>query len=211
MTTFTKEQLDTTTPKQAYQMLQEGNQRFLDKKPSNRDLLQQVSDSASGQNPFATVLSCMDSRTSVELIFDQGFGDIFSIRIAGNVVNDDVIGSMEFATQVVGSKLLVVLGHTRCGAVKGAHQDVELGSLTGLLQKIKPAAEKTKQSKEIPTDIDDVEALAYANVVQSMDEILEKSEIIKKLFDEGKIGVVGGMYDVQTGKVNFFRQLFANS
>lgn len=206
--TFTKEQLEATTPRDAYQKLKEGNKRFKAKSHEKRDLLQQANDSAGGQHPFATILSCMDSRTSVELIFDQGLGDVFSIRIAGNVVNDDIIGSMEFATQVVGSKLLVVLGHTSCGAVKGAVQDVELGRLTGLLEKIKPAIAKAGSTAGIPADANEVDKAAYANVVMGIDDILQKSGIIKKLFDEGKIGLVGGVYDVATGEVNFFHERF---
>ena len=149
MKTHTKEFLENLTPQQAFEVLKDGNKRFVNNLKVNRNLLQQLNDVIEGQYPFAVVLSCMDSRTSTELIFDQGLGDIFSIRIAGNVVNDDIVGSMEYACQVVGSKLIVVLGHSRCGAIAGAVDNVEMGNLTGLLEKIKPAIEKRINSMNI--------------------------------------------------------------
>src|SRR5690349_9859318 len=194
MRTHTKEFLDLLTPEQAFQVLEEGNKRFINNLKINRNLLQQMNDTANGQYPFAVVLSCMDSRTSTELIFDQGLGDIFSIRIAGNVVNDDIVGSMEYACNVVGSKLIVVLGHSRCGAIAGAIDHVEMGNLTGLLEKIKPAIEKADGNTEHSHHAIHNEKVAYANVQNSMDEILERSSIIHILFKEGKIGIVGGMY-----------------
>jgi carbonic anhydrase len=153
----------------------------------------------------------MDSRTSTELIFDQGLGDIFSIRIAGNVVNDDIVGSMEYACGVTGSKLIVVLGHSRCGAIAGAVDGVEMGNLTGLLEKIKPAVEKADAN--IDHSHHDIlnEKVAYANVLNSMDEILERSSIIRTLYKEGKIGIVGGMYSVENGKVHFTRKMFSDA
>lgn len=211
MKTHTKEFFDNLTPADAYEVLKEGNRRFVSNLKVNRNLLQQVNETANGQYPFAVALSCMDSRTSVELIFDQGLGDIFSIRIAGNVVNEDIVGSMEYACKVVGSKLIVVIGHTRCGAIKGACDNVEMGNLTGLLEKIKPAMEKTDSFGHELAHASLPEKVAYANVVQSMDEILEHSSIIRQLYREGKIGIVGGMYSVENGKVHFIKQMFAES
>jgi carbonic anhydrase len=148
----------------------------------------------------------MDSRTSVELIFDQGLGDIFSIRVAGNIVNADIIGSMEYACKVVGSKLIVVLGHTRCGAIQGAANEVQLGNLTGLLKKIKPA--RSKVDHEEFSHLSDDDKLAYANVLHSIEVILEESSIIRSMYEEGKIGIVGAIYSVETGVVNFIRKMF---
>lgn len=209
MFTYTKEFLQTLTPQKAFDVLEEGNKRFISNLKINRNLLQQMNDTANGQFPFAAVLSCMDSRTSTELIFDQGLGDIFSIRIAGNIVNDDIVGSMEYACNVVGSKLIVVLGHTRCGAVKGACDHVEMGNLTGLLEKIKPAIEKIDDHQPHPEFGMYHEKVAHANVLQSMEEILERSSIIRSLYKEGKIGLVGGMYNVETGRVSFIKRMFA--
>jgi carbonic anhydrase len=206
MYTHTKEFLDSLTPKQAFEVLMEGNRRFVQNLKINRNLLQQLNDTASGQFPFAVVLSCMDSRTSAELIFDQGLGDIFSIRIAGNVVNEDILGSMEFATQVVGSKLIVVLGHTRCGAIKGACDGVQMGNLTGLLERIKPAIEKAQRNDD-GKNLSTTELVGEANVLHSIDEILERSAIISNLYNEGKIGIVGGIYSVENGTVQFTKKL----
>lgn len=208
MRTVTKEFLENMTPRQAFELLEEGNKRFVNNLKINRNLLQQMNETANSQHPFAAVLSCMDSRTSAELVFDQGLGDIFSIRIAGNVVNDDIVGSMEYACKVVGSKLLVVLGHTRCGAIKGACDNVEMGNLTGLLNKIRPAIDKTNHYGEDIHSVLYSEKVAYANVLNSMDEILEKSPIIREMFSEGQIGIVGGMYSVENGRVHFIRKLF---
>jgi len=211
MKTHTKEFFENLTPRDAYEVLKEGNQRFVNNLKINRNLLQQMNETADGQYPFAVVLSCMDSRTSVELIFDQGLGEIFSIRIAGNVVNDDILGSMEYACKVVGSKLILVLGHTRCGAIKGACDRVEMGNLTGLLEKIKPAIEKTSTFGEDMSSTIYAEKVAYANVLHSMEEIVERSSIIRALYREGKIGIVGGMYSVENGRVHFIKQLFAEN
>jgi carbonic anhydrase len=194
MKTHTKEFLETLTPELAFEVLQDGNRRFVNNLKMNRNLLQQLNEVKDGQHPFAIVLSCMDSRTSTELIFDQGLGDIFSIRIAGNVVNDDIVGSMEYACKIVGSKLIVVLGHSRCGAIAGAVDNVEMGN-----------ADKLNEPAHHPIHY---EKVAYANVLNSIDEILERSSIIRALFREGKIGIVGGMYSVETGKVHFTRTLF---
>ena len=211
MKTHTKEFFENMTPIDAYEVLKEGNRRFVNNLKINRNLLQQMNDTADGQYPFAVALSCMDSRTSVELIFDQGLGEIFSIRIAGNVVNDDIVGSMEYACQVVGSKLIVVIGHTRCGAIRGACDNVQLGNLSGLLEKIKPAMEKADAFGKDLDVAGHAEKVAYANVLHSMDEILERSSIIRSLYREGKIGIVGGMYSVENGKVHFIKQMFAES
>src|SRR4030095_12321231 len=210
MKTHTKEFLETLTPQLAFEVLKDGNKRFINNLKMNRNLLQQLDEVQDGQHPFAVVLSCMDSRTSTELIFDQGLGDIFSIRIAGNVVNDDIVGSMEYACNVIGSKLIVVLGHSRCGAISGAIDHVEMGNLTGLLEKIKPAIEKAK-TNDHPQHTILNEKVAYANVLISMEEILERSSIIRTLYKEGKIGIVGGMYSVENGKVHFTKKKFSNA
>ncbi len=209
MTAITKDRLEALSPLEAYHILIEGNKRFISNLKLNRNLLQQMNETADGQFPFAVVLSCMDSRTSVELLFDQGLGDIFSIRIAGNIVNDDILGSLEFACAVAGAKLIVVLGHTRCGAIKGACQGVQLGKLSGLLQKIEPAIDKKDQYEAHPVHSFSAERVAYANVLHSMDEILQGSILIHDLFEEGKIGIVGGMYSVENGRVHFIEEKFA--
>jgi carbonic anhydrase len=206
MRTHTKETQSSLTPIMALQFLKEGNQRFVNNLSYNRNLLQQVNDTSEGQFPFAIVLSCIDSRTSAELIFDQGLGDIFSVRIAGNVLNDDILGSMEFACNVAGSKLIVVLGHSKCGAIKGACSHVDMGHLTGLLNKIQPAVQKI-ESTNLKVDFDDhVEAVAHENVLLQLNQILERSTILQNLFLEGKIGLAGGMYSVETGEVAFFEE-----
>lgn len=209
MHTHTKEFQESLTPKLALEVLKEGNKRFIGNLKINRNLLQQVNDTANSQHPFAVVLSCMDSRTSVELIFDQGLGEIFSIRVAGNVVNDDILGSMEYACKVAGSKLIVVLGHTKCGAVKGACDEVEMGNLTGLLHKIHPAIEATQSEGKEFLNMPFSEKVAYANVYNSIEEILNRSSIISEMFEEGKIGIVGGMYSVENGSVHFIKELFS--
>ena len=206
MHTHTKEFQENLTPQQAYQILIEGNKRFINNLKVNRNLLQQLNDTANGQYPFAVVLSCMDSRTSVELIFDQGLGEIFSIRIAGNIINDDIIGSMEYACEVVGTKLIVVLGHSRCGAIKGACQGIEMGHLTGLLEKIRPSVEELHPAD--CSDADFAEKVAHVNVIRGMEEVLERSPIIRNLFEEGKIGIVGGVYSVENGAVSFTKEIF---
>jgi carbonic anhydrase len=210
MRTHTKEYQATLTPRMALDTLQEGNRRFVNNLRYNRNLLQQVNETSDGQYPFATVLSCIDSRTSAELIFDQGLGDIFGVRVAGNVVNEDVLGSMEFACHVAGSKLIVVLGHTKCGAVKGACDHVELGHLTGLLNKIGPAvhAVKSQAGRELsPAEL--IEAVALENTRQQMRAILQRSPILEHLFEAGKIGLVSAMYSVESGEVAFHDELFA--
>lgn len=195
MITQTKETLSTMTPSKALDLLKEGNQRFLENKQADRSLLSQVKETSDGQFPFAVVLGCIDSRVPAETIFDLGIGDIFNIRIAGNIVNEDILGSMEFATKVVGSKQILVLGHTSCGAIQGAINDVELGNLTGLVDKIKPAI-------SVSTDYG-VNAVAKENVNLTIRNILDKSPIIKELYKNGQVGISGAMYDVSSGEVTF--------
>jgi carbonic anhydrase len=196
----------TVTPEKALQFLKEGNGRFVNNLKINRNLLEQVNDTREGQWPFAIVLSCIDSRTSAELIFDQGLGDVFSVRIAGNILNEDILGSMEFATKVVGSRIIVVLGHTKCGAVKGACDHIEMGNLTTLLNKIQPAVyeEKSVSDNRTSKNSEFVEKVATLNVQLTMERIRRESVIIRELEESGAIKIVGGMYDVDTGKVDFY-------
>lgn len=211
MKTHTKEFFDNLTPHQAYEVLKDGNKRFTQNLKLNRNLQQQLSETVHAQYPFSVALSCMDSRTAVELIFDQGLGEIFSIRIAGNIINDDILGSMEYACKVVGSKLILVLGHTKCGAIKGACDDVKMGYLTPLLQKIKPAISNTKNYGISEHNQLYAEKVAYANVVNSMEEILQRSCIINELYREGMIGIVGGMFSIESGRVHFIKEMFGDS
>jgi carbonic anhydrase len=190
------------TPELALNRLEEGNVRFQSNLKINRDLLEQVNRTAQGQSPFAVILSCIDSRTSAELIFDQGLGDIFSIRIAGNVLNDDILGSMEFACKIAGSQLIVVLGHSACGAVKGACEGAELGHLSGLLRKIQPAIAVVEKSGALPGD-DLVQSVAEKNVDHVVREIREKSSVLEAMITAGQVGIVGAMYSVQSGNVQF--------
>jgi len=208
MRTQTKEAQTSLTPDKALQILKEGNQRFVNNLKANRNLLQQVNETSEGQFPFATILSCIDSRTSAELIFDQGLGDIFSIRIAGNVLNEDILGSMEFANNVVGTKLIVVLGHTKCGAIVGACDHVEMGNLTTLLNKIQPAIYNEKQTKEHRdgSNADFVNNVTEINVHLTIERIRRESPIIAELEQLGSIKIVGGLYEVETGKVFFYEQ-----
>lgn len=212
MRTQTRDIQQHLTPRKAYDILREGNRRFVSNLRYNRNLLQQVNETSAGQFPFAVVLSCIDSRTSAELIFDQGLGDIFSVRIAGNVLNEDILGSMEFACQVAGSKLIVVLGHTRCGAVKGACDHVQMGHLTGLLTKISPAvhATETRHGRDIPAQ-DFVEHVAVENTRQQMRAILERSPILERLHSEGAIGIVSAMYSVESGEVTYCDEYFQDA
>jgi carbonic anhydrase len=206
MRTHNKESQSSLTPKTALQFLKEGNQRFVSNLKYNRNLLQQVNETRDGQWPFAVVLSCIDSRTSAELVFDQGLGDIFSVRIAGNIVNDDILGSMEFACKVAGSKMIVVLGHTKCGAVKGACDHVEMGNLTTLLSKLQPAvaAEQLTLTERNSKNSEFVENVANLNVHLAVDEIMKQSPILKEMVENGEVGICGAMYDVETGAVEFY-------
>lgn len=194
------------TPAQALERLKEGNARFVNNRQNNRDLLQQVRDTGEGQYPFAIVLGCVDSRVSPEVIFDQGIGDIFSARIAGNFVNDDILGSMEFATRVAGAKVILVLGHTRCGAIMGACDNVQLGNLTGMLENLKPAVDavstapgETRSSQ----NAEFVQQVADKNVTLTIEAIKQRSPVISQMLADGEIEIAGGMYDVTTGDVTF--------
>ncbi len=202
-TTLTAEKV---TPQQALQKLKEGNFRFITNLQANHDLLQMVNETKDGQKPFAVILSCMDSRTSAEHIFDQGLGDIFSVRIAGNIISPGILGSLEYAVAAAGSSLILVLGHTNCGAIKGACDDVKLGNLTNLLAQIRPAveAEKTTQEERNSNNLNFVNEVSKLNVEHSMKRILTDSPVIKKMVDDGTIMLEGAMYDVATGKVKFY-------
>ena len=206
MHTHSKETQSSVTPDVALEILKEGNERFVKNLKANRNLLQQVNETSKGQFPFATILSCIDSRTSAELIFDQGLGDIFSIRIAGNILNEDILGSMEFATKVMGTKIIVVLGHTKCGAVVGACNHVEMGNLTTLLNKIQPAIYQEKETVENRTGSNEkfVKNVTEINVFLTIDRIRRESPIIAELEQNGAIKIIGGLYDVENGKVDFF-------
>ncbi len=216
MRTLNKELQAGITPLQAIEILKQGNQRFINNLREHRDLLQQVNETRDGQWPFAAILSCVDSRTSAELIFDQGLGDIFSIRIAGNIVNTDILGSMEFACKVVGSKLIVVLGHSKCGAVKGACDHVEMGNLTELLAKLQPAVyeEKTvsNPAERTAANAQFVENVAALNVRRSVKSIVSRSFILEQMIEKGEIALIGGMHNLETGAVEFYEDtLIADS
>ena len=208
MKAHTRETQSTMTPEKALQYLKEGNQRFQNNLKANRNLLEQVNDTSEGQFPFATILSCIDSRVSAELVFDQGLGDIFSVRIAGNFVNEDILGSMEFASKLAGTKLIVVLGHTSCGAVKGACDDAKLGNLTAMLSKIKPAvsaiSEPKDQSLRNSKNSEFVDKVSEKNVLLTIERIFQESEVLAEMQKNGEIMIVGAMYDVNTGEVNFY-------
>ncbi len=208
MTTLTKPKRDKITPEMAVQILKDGNQRFVTNLKLNRNLLQQVNETSDEQHPFAFVLSCIDSRTSAELIFDQGLGDIFSCRIAGTVLNEDILGSMEFACKIAGAKLIMVLGHSGCGAIQGACDQIRMGHLSDLLKKIKPAVKAEKSVKLKPErnskNRDFVEKVAELNVQLVMKEIPKKSKIIRELLKQKKVALVAGMYDISSGNVKFF-------
>lgn len=195
------------TPARAVQLLREGNERFSSGVAKQRDYLAQVERTAGGQWPFAVVFGCIDSRVPAEIVFDQGVGDLFIARVAGNVPSEDVIGSLEFACKVAGAKLVLVLGHTSCGAVKGACDKVELGNLTGLLAKIGGAVAATTEpgapAERTSANAAFVNAVARNNVAATVDALLERSEILRELRDADQIDVVGGMYDVETGVVEF--------
>lgn len=207
MKAHTKETQATMTPQKALQFLKEGNARFQNNLKANRNLLQQINETKDGQFPFATILSCIDSRVSTELVFDQGLGDIFSIRIAGNFVNQDILGSMEFACKLAGTKLLVVLGHTRCGAVKGACDHARMGNLTTLINKIEPAVYAIKEPRDEALrnskNLDFVDAVAVKNVEMTLENIRSQSVILHEMEVAGDIAIVGAMYNISNGKVDF--------
>ncbi len=203
MITQTKDTQEKLSPKDAVQMLKDGNARFLEEKKASRNLKEQIIETSTGQYPFAAILSCIDSRVPVEMVFDQGIGDVFSARIAGNVVNEDVLGSLEYACKVAGSKVIVVLGHTKCGAVTAACKHVELGNITGLLNKIKPAMKVLDlDNKELNDDL--IEDVVLENINQSKIQIRLQSPILKEMEDNGEIEIIGANYNVATGEVKFY-------
>ncbi len=206
MKTLNKEMQAAITPSMAIKILKEGNIRFMNNLKANRNLLEQVNDTSDGQHPFAVILSCIDSRTSAELIFDQGLGDVFSVRIAGNIINEDILGSMEFACKVAGAKLIVVLGHSKCGAIKGACDHVEMGNLTALLSKIQPAVfdEKSVLDNRNSSNSEFVEKVASINVTRTVNAIVERSPILKEMIENGEIGIIGGMHTISNGEVVFY-------
>lgn len=208
MKAHTKETQLSITPLKSLQFLKEGNQRFQDNLKANRNLLEQVNDTSEGQFPFATILSCIDSRVSAELVFDQGLGDVFSIRIAGNFVNEDILGSMEFACKLAGTKLVVVLGHTSCGAIKGACDHARMGNLTALINKLEPAVAAVKEPQEEKIrnskNLVFVDRVAEKNVHLTIENIRERSRILYNMEQNGEIKIVGAMYDISTGTVSFY-------
>ena len=208
MKAHTKETQATMTPNKALDFLKEGNQRFQNNLKANRNLLEQVNDTSEGQFPFATILSCIDSRVSAELVFDQGLGDIFSIRIAGNFSNVDILGSMEFGCKLAGTKLVVVLGHTSCGAIKGACDHARLGNLTALINKIEPAVdavtEPKDESQRNSKNLEFVDKVAEKNVLLTINNIRQRSPVLAEMEDNGEIKIVGAMYDISTGEVVFY-------
>lgn len=208
MWSHTKESQDKITPQNALEFLKEGNLRFINNLKTDRNLLKQVNQTSEGQFPFATIFSCIDSRTSAELIFDQGLGDVFSIRIAGNVLNEDILGSMEYACSIAKSKILVVLGHTNCGAVISACNNVEVGNLTFLLRKIKPAIESevTIVKERNGNNVNYVNNVSINNVNQTIKQVREQSIILRNLENNGDIIMIGGLYSVETGVVKFFEE-----
>ncbi|MFN8309973.1 MAG: carbonic anhydrase family protein [Chitinophagales bacterium] len=210
MKTLTKEMQAAITPPMALELLKDGNKRFINNLKVNRNLLQQANETSDGQHPFAVILSCIDSRTSAELIFDQGLGDIFSVRIAGNIVNEDILGSMEFGCKVAGAKIIVVLGHTKCGAVRGACDHVEMGHLTGLLHKIQPAveAETLTKTDRNASNAEFVEHVATINVKQTVKAIMTRSLILSEMIAKKEIAIIGGTHNISTGEVNFYQDTY---
>jgi carbonic anhydrase len=206
MRTHTKKTQDNLTPEEALDFLKEGNERFVNNIKAHRNLLEQVNETSNGQFPFAAILSCIDSRTSAELIFDQGLGDIFSIRIAGNILNEDILGSMEFACKVAGSKLIVVLGHTKCGAIIGACDKIRLGNITTLLEKINPAIENEKETLEERDSKNPqfIQNVTVNNIHLTVEKVREQSPILREMEKAKEIKIVGGLYDVDNGQVIFY-------
>lgn len=203
MKTLTKEMQEGLSPKDALDLLVAGNKRFVENKKLERNLLSQVEETSKGQFPFAVILSCIDSRVPTELIFDLGIGDVFNVKVAGNIVNEDVLGSIEYACKVAGSKIVVVLGHTKCGAVTAACNNVELGNITKLLDKIKPAVDMHREGAEkvVPELI---ESVSLDNVKLSKQQILKESPILEEMENNAEIEIVGASYDVSTGNIVFF-------
>lgn len=197
MKALTKSKQEQISPDTALQMLKEGNSRFVQNKMISRDLQGQVKDTSTGQFPFAAILSCIDSRVPAEIVFDQGIGDIFSARVAGNIVNEDVLGSIEYACKVAGSKIVVVMGHTKCGAVTAACKNVELGNITSLLAKIKPAIDEGIEMNDAV-----VEEVVLKNIHLSLDTIRKQSPILQEMESKGLIKMTGALYDVSSGIVS---------
>lgn len=204
MKTQTKQIQDSITSKDALKLLVEGNNRFIQNEKVQRNLQDQVLETSKGQFPFAVILSCIDSRVPAELVFDQGIGDIFSVRVAGNIVNEDVLGSIEYSCKVAGSKIIVVMGHTKCGAVTAACNDVELGNITSLLRKIKPAVDIIKSEKGI-MDEAAIEDVSKINVQFSIDKIRAESPILSEMEENNEIEMIGAIYNVANGEVEFFK------
>jgi carbonic anhydrase len=206
MKTLTKAMQDAITPEIALHLLREGNKRFINNLKVNRSLLQQANETSDGQHPFAVILSCIDSRTSVELIFDQGLGDVFSVRIAGSIINEDILGSMEFACKVAGTKIIVVLGHSKCGAVKGACDNIEMGNLTALLNKLHAAVKDEKSTIDNRDSSNEqfVEKVTTIHIKNTIHAIMERSPILKELILAGKCGIIGGYHDITSGEVSFY-------
>ena len=201
---FNAEKQASTSPAQALQILKDGNERFVNSNHTHRDLLHQVSQTSKGQWPFAAIVGCIDSRVPAELIFDQGIGDIFNARVAGNFVNEDILGSLEFACKVAGSKLILVLGHSSCGAIKGACDHVELGNLTAMLSNLMPAVDSVEEDGDRSSgNAAFVQKVVDANVEMTVQAIKDRSAVLKEMFDNGEINIAGAMYDVTTGKVHF--------
>jgi len=204
--TFDQEAQQALTPDQALELLQEGNARFVAGESIDRDLIDQQLDTADGQFPFAVVLSCLDSRSAPEVVFDQGVGDIFVGRVAGNVVDTNLLGSFEFATAAAGSKVIVVMGHTACGAVKGACDGVEVGNLTALLDEIEPAIDAVSTpagTDRSSANADFVNRVVETNVRMQVNELLRRSDVVRGLVEEGQVKVVGAVHDLATGEVRF--------
>ena len=203
MRTLTKALQDQITPQEAISLLQKGNQRFVRNLQIDRNLLQQVNETSEGQHPFAVIISCMDSRTSPELIFDQGLGDVFTIRVAGNVINEDILGSTEFGCKIAGAKVVLVLGHTNCGAVNGAINNVELGHLHFITDKIKRCLPDIKKNFPLSTASDICSKVTSENVKLGMNDLKKNSSILYSMLKNNEIKIVGGIYDLSTGLVEF--------
>lgn len=206
--TLTQEKQQQLTPKQALQRLKDGNKRFLTNQLIERDYLKQAKQSSYGQFPFAVILNCMDSRSVPELIFNQGLADLFTLRVAGNVLNNDILGSMEFATKIVGARLIVVLGHTGCGAVSGACNNVKLGHLTDFITKIIPSVKPAMEETGIKNCDDPklIDVIAQKNAAQVVNQIFQRSEILKEMISSKQVGIVSAIHDIRTGEIYFFEE-----
>ena len=206
MKTQTKEIQDNLTPQDAHNILVSGNSRFTQNLKAQRNLQDQVFETSKGQFPFAAILSCIDSRVPAEMVFDQGIGDVFSVRVAGNIINEDVLGSLEYSCKVAGSKIVVVMGHTKCGAVNAACNNIELGNITALLHKIKPAVDSIRKDKG-EMDEDSIEKVGVLNVHLAIERIRKESPILAEMEKKGEIEIVGATYNVSDGEVIFFDDL----